>query len=301
MIYKYMPYRPEFFENFYIRCSQRSVLNDPFEMEPGLESLIKNFTNRCSGSTYEQTEGLLRKGRLEYIIEKRGAVADVGVMCFSKTKNNIPMWGHYADNSRGMVIGFDQNHDFFNPKKKHEAVVSSDADFNVLECCDELGVPRLKNEFLRDVNYTPERTSSYRHTDDKVLSMDDLLFEKSYQWVCEQEVRMARYLSDADKVLTTNQEMIGLFKKVGVIQNSFYKKECDLWDITDYKNLGVFPYSPDTYYLFSVPKNAIKCVISGAMMSCDKIEIIKAKASEHGFEYCEAKLDHNEYKINFYH
>lgn len=39
-LYKYMPFRPQFFENFLVRCSQRAALNDPFEMLPSLEYLV---------------------------------------------------------------------------------------------------------------------------------------------------------------------------------------------------------------------------------------------------------------------
>ena len=34
----------------------------------------------------------------------------LGFLCLSRTPNDIPMWAHYADKHRGLVIGFDRNY-----------------------------------------------------------------------------------------------------------------------------------------------------------------------------------------------
>jgi hypothetical protein len=41
----------------------------------------------------------------------------VGILCLSEMRDSLLMWGHYADNHRGLVIGFDSDHPFFNKKR----------------------------------------------------------------------------------------------------------------------------------------------------------------------------------------
>ncbi|MHC0522787.1 hypothetical protein ACYG9T_25045, partial [Vibrio harveyi] len=55
-IYKYMPFREEFFSNYCLRASQRGVLNDPFELSPAQdlvdkvlrEGLVKTSLNKLN-------------------------------------------------------------------------------------------------------------------------------------------------------------------------------------------------------------------------------------------------------------
>ncbi|KAA0876570.1 DUF2971 domain-containing protein [Nitrincola tapanii] len=79
-LYKYMPYQAEFFSNFYLRCTPRSALNDPFEMLPSTDYLIYHACKR----------------------QMPQSVID-----------NLLMWSHYADEHRGMVLELDRSHSFF--------------------------------------------------------------------------------------------------------------------------------------------------------------------------------------------
>lgn len=56
------------------------------------------------------------------------------VLCLSETKDNLLMWGHYADSHRGFVLEFDVNNSFFNQRKNQK---------------DEYG-------YLRKVNYNKD-------------------------------------------------------------------------------------------------------------------------------------------------
>ena len=95
----------------------------------------------------------------------------VGVLCLSEVGNSILMWGHYTDNHRGFVVGFDSNHPFFSCRRTDQ---------------DEFG-------FLRKVDYQRKRP--------KVVLTDTsspVWFQtKSEQWAYEKEWRIVRVLSEA--------------------------------------------------------------------------------------------------------
>jgi hypothetical protein len=97
---------------------------------------------------------------------------NVGIVCLSEVPDSILMWGHYTDDHRGFVVGFDSEHSFFSQRRSLE---------------DEFG-------FLRQVRYRRERP--------KVVLSDTSspawFNTKSDQWAYEKEWRMLRVLSEAD-------------------------------------------------------------------------------------------------------
>ncbi|MFC3681373.1 DUF2971 domain-containing protein [Bacterioplanoides pacificum] len=121
-LYKYMPFRQEFFDNFLVRCSQRAALNDPFEILPGLNYLIE-----CEFGIAPQPSGRWGKTREEMRVNLSGDVSDhvrtlmpftnelknIGIISLTETRDNLLMWSHYGDNHRGLVIEYNINHPFF--------------------------------------------------------------------------------------------------------------------------------------------------------------------------------------------
>jgi hypothetical protein len=69
-------------------------MNDPYEW-------------RCVSSTNEASQR-----RLDKAFE--GAVNGSGLLCFSRSWNNILMWSHYADRHSGICLGFDVPDKFAN-------------------------------------------------------------------------------------------------------------------------------------------------------------------------------------------
>lgn len=222
-LYKYLaPDRLDVLEGRLIRFTQPAAFNDPFEFKPCIESALsqdhllehleqnfdeilkrelKEYPILRQSLPDEQVIELLRpfKARIPDIIQMLTPQflpgiatkldvafdANVGILCLSEVRDSLLMWGHYTDNHRGFVIGFDQHHPFFSVRRGPE---------------DEFG-------FLRQVKYCRSRP--------RVTLADttgEEWFEtKSDEWAYEKEWRMMRVLQDAQAHRDTAPHPICLF------------------------------------------------------------------------------------------
>ncbi len=82
-LYKYLPKKAarSFFENPEIRFTLSNRLNDPFDLSP-----VGSYTDHYGA---------------------------IGVFCLSSTPFSIPMWAHYGDVGRGVVLEFRTDTPFF--------------------------------------------------------------------------------------------------------------------------------------------------------------------------------------------
>lgn len=82
-LYKYLPEKAakEFFEKPEIRFTLSNKLNDPFDLAP-----VGSYTDNYDA---------------------------IGVFCLSSTPTSIPMWAHYGDVGRGVVLEFRTDGPFF--------------------------------------------------------------------------------------------------------------------------------------------------------------------------------------------
>lgn len=97
----------------------------------------------------------------------------IGIFCSTKRRDDLRMWGHYANSHKGYVIIFNENHPFFTQQgHKAEELRKIKAVFYAYK--------RPKVTYLMNLN-------SY-----------DLFFTKSNDWKYEQEFRMIRPLKEAD-------------------------------------------------------------------------------------------------------
>ncbi len=104
MYCKYLPpERKDVIEKLKIRFTQPGALNDPFEAVP----LIKDDND--PNWQKRRPDLAARIGAQQ--IEIMGFT--VGVLSLSRTKENLLLWTHYADEHRGYVIEFDENNEFF--------------------------------------------------------------------------------------------------------------------------------------------------------------------------------------------
>ncbi|MDU9006926.1 DUF2971 domain-containing protein [Sedimentitalea todarodis] len=70
-----------------LKISRIDQLNDPFEMFAGTQSD--------------------RRTRFAMDVIRKSVASRLGVLCFSRDWHNPVMWSHYADNHRGLCLGFD--------------------------------------------------------------------------------------------------------------------------------------------------------------------------------------------------
>ncbi|MEZ8198153.1 DUF2971 domain-containing protein [Vibrio splendidus] len=162
-IYKYMPFRKEFFNNYCLRASQRGVLNDPFELSPAQDLVDKVLREGLDEDFFEQAEQFATDGNFN----------EVGVISFTENYNNLLMWSHYADEHKGIVVEFDYEKldYFFNHKLS------------------------MRNTIER-VLYNRERFSPLQTE----VCVKDLLLTKSDDWIYEKEHRVLPKLRLADYI-----------------------------------------------------------------------------------------------------
>lgn len=153
-------------------ASLPSEFNDPFEFsfrrgdfpEDKLKEHLINGANLNRDSIYNMSDiecwDLFSK-------EIKSELHKFSVISFSKEKNIIPMWSHYADSFTGFCIGFD-----------------------------------MQNEFLLDVNYPKDSFCPKLNHNPQTL-FKDVLYNKSVEWGMEQEMRVVLNRNIQD--LTTNK------------------------------------------------------------------------------------------------
>lgn len=136
-VFKYLPasYCADVLTKRELRITQREALNDPFELAPTPAMLEVSTTHVPTKSAYD------------------APIRDDGVLSFSMIPDSVPMWTYYADSHKGIVVGFDGDHDFF--------------------------------EGLQAVRYLRTRPND-------CPDMSELAFFKSDQWIYEREVRLIR-------------------------------------------------------------------------------------------------------------
>jgi hypothetical protein len=97
-----------------------------------------------------------------------------GLICFSKRKNNLLMWSHYADGHKGMVIGFDVP-----PHLK-----TLEVDYQSRRLPWRLSKDSTSQEFLEET--------------------ERLIKRKSFHWRYEREVRLLWSLADCERDVDCN-------------------------------------------------------------------------------------------------
>ncbi|HVU07932.1 MAG TPA: DUF2971 domain-containing protein [Verrucomicrobiae bacterium] len=211
-MYKYLPpERIDVLQKRRIRFTQPADFNDPFEFRPVIkeintEDAVKDYVEKNFEQLVEKelakygaiAPALAKNDFSEIITAQKQNVPilfqmlspalinsirakitellnqHVGVLCLSKVKDSILMWGHYAANHCGFVVGFDSEDSFFK-KRRSET--------------DEFG-------FLRKVNYTMHRPKVTLADSDSVVWFE----QKHVDWKYEKEWRILRVLHEADSI-----------------------------------------------------------------------------------------------------
>lgn len=206
MLFKYCSFMRaiEILKSAKIRLTQPSDFNDPFEMHPEFQLMSKEDIAELPPALDEQGNVVpgMRQLTPEAMHRMFAAVLphiarmapihnqypgatfaiannavgrdyydqNFGVLSLSETPDNLLMWSHYGDSHRGVVLGFDENHTFF-----QGAEITP-------------GLSRLNR-----VEYNQKRPilSSTTRDNPKVF------LRKSTEWAYEKEWRLIRPLSEA--------------------------------------------------------------------------------------------------------
>ncbi len=275
-LFKYMPYRKEFFENFYLRCTPRSALNDPFELRPSNQYMGDHtwdlLAQREMKPETEVSEELFDFNSV--FLEK--AFNTMGIVSFSETNDNLLMWSHYADNHRGIVVNFDTSHEFF----KKDGGKSR-----------ELGRVHYRKDRMKAL---PQRLKNGFHMTDSTR----IYFEKSDEWIYEKEHRLINDLYAVDATLCTAEyyDKHLRHKYQGYEPEAVTDKLVSLTNIEDCCHDAA---DPDVLCMLQVPPECILSVICEANMQEEQKQEVREYTQRLGISYLEAVPDADEYKLSF--
>jgi len=158
------------FENNTLRFSSPLDFNDPFELKPHIKEIIdteKDMVVNIVSSFLNETQQAHKF--YDNIIDSLSK--DIGILCLSGTNANLVMWGHYANNHKGIVVEFDKNHSFF----------SNSTELELLH--------KLKQVIYADTRPTVSSDEWYS---------EKIFLTKSKYWKYEDEYRMSILLDKFD-------------------------------------------------------------------------------------------------------
>ncbi|WP_068717150.1 DUF2971 domain-containing protein [Vibrio tritonius] len=297
-IYKYMPFRSEFFNNYCLRASQRGVLNDPFELSPAQDLIDHILRDGLGEDFFEQVEQFSSDGNFN----------EVGVISFTENYNNLLMWSHYANEHKGIVVEFDYEklNYYFNYKLS-------------------------MTDTIERVLYNRERYSPLQ----KDVCVKDLLLTKSDDWIYEKEHRILPKLRFADYVRVDRKIFeqlhdfyddlyVDLFDVLYEDDNSitfqvnpeeyehFDNQEWDGNSTDDNEEMKFSPSEiilneiygslavlPSSIFLFKLPADCISAVFIGCRASAKDIDAIASLVGPKKIPIFKADLSKTHFTLGF--
>ncbi|WP_310441530.1 DUF2971 domain-containing protein [Sulfurimonas sp.] len=235
-IYKYLSFEnaKKIFENQTLRFSNPLSFNDPFELKPNISKLTDSSNHLVINTVSDLLNG---SGQAQKFHD--GLVSNlsngIGILCLSAKKDNLLMWAHYAEEHRGIVIEFDQEHEFFYKPKSSKKI-------GLL-----FG--------LEEVNYVDTRPS----IESEEWLNKETFFTKGKHWYYEEEYRMVLLLDESNNqnkynIKFPNQLLKSVYIGVRTSKESIeYIK--NLNNKAEWKHLNIFQMEVDevAYKLKATP------------------------------------------------
>ncbi|MGF1761865.1 DUF2971 domain-containing protein [Aliivibrio kagoshimensis] len=277
-LYKYMPLRPDFFTNRWLRASTRTALNDPFEIIASDEYLIDMVMSLSIFK--EKGRSKTRDEAIEFLGSSESEGADDvfflnhGVISFTETRDNLLMWAHYAEQHQGMVIEFDSKHEFFSSKyvtknNSHEGRLSR-------------------------VLYRKERLASVNNY------LMELYLHKSDEWAYEKEHRLILDLVTADKKLIHKNKVDSFSVVLNMDFQAEKQRHSDLIAIPEHQARSHYLLRhKDVLCMYEVPKEAIKSVTFGCNADESLINTARDYLSDYDIQLQKARIDSVDYRLRF--
>lgn len=220
-LFKYMRKPRNFFEDGFIRLSQPSALNDPFEA-----AFCRNSLDELASHFDESTSWDPEFGNLSFSQYVDLRMHHIGVISFSENKENLLMWAHYADEHKGIVAGVAY---FQNNKSIFEKLFRADSLINSAwgeEWSQFDGVPKPVS-YRKGLRYRNDKFD-YDYSNISAEGADRVLYEvflqKSDEWIYEQEHRVVLRLEQSDRVIIPDLKSVGNERIKNRIEAASYSK-----------------------------------------------------------------------------
>lgn len=316
-LFKYLSDPRDFFENGFIRLSQISCLNDPFEASFCQQSLDELCTYFDKSTEFFESKELSFS---EYV---RANIFRVGVISLTENKENLLMWAHYADEHRGVVAGITQiNHSKYFPNifdDLFDPINVTTSLKNTVDIYDGVARPVSYRKGLRYKNDKFDYDYSNIDGQGAERLLYEVLMQKSDEWIYEQEHRIILRLEQADRVILPslnyikNQKIVSVLKQYSCVAeskcNSSQHKKCviDLFRLRDVgmrtavsKELAKLGNDPSIIYLMKIEPSYLSSCLLGVNSTLE-VENIKCKhASSVGvFEFWKAQKNLDYYSLDF--
>ena len=303
-LFKYTSAPLRILENGYIRATQLSALNDPFEAtycKDGIIELASHFDDLGSDEAIEHIENAKHK---------------VGVICLTEAKDNLLMWSHYANEHRGGLVGIfvdSPNGAIFEDLRM--------LDYFSTSCFGEkyelFNGRCLPVQYRKQPRYRVDKFD-FDYSNISVEGADRLLFEifqqKSDEWIYEKEHRITLRLEQADMARIVDLEKIGNSKFVSSIKSSdaYSEESKDGETISVIKldemddalrtacamSLAELATNPLNLYFFKLSQSAISSVVLGHSANRSLIEPIPRYFTNIGMsDIYKATLDNDHYTV----
>lgn len=302
-LYKYVA-KPEYIlEDGYIRATQLSALNDPFEAnysKKGLKELVREFEGPSNGEEF-----------INYIEENKHKV---GVISFTESKDDLLMWAHYADEHKGASIDFhffdDTTPDIFMPDGS--AMTNEHNYFN--GTC--LPVTYRKQPIYEIDKFDRDYCNVSAEGEDRILF--EIFQQKSNEWIYEKEHRITLKLEQADRVIINNVRQYesekwykNIFIENILREEEFFRFEGNklfvfLENISDDSNRFVYGNilsnlakdNPNILYLFKIPAS-LWSIAYGVNVDEITIKDYSNECMITRFEKFKAVIDSENYTLKF--
>lgn len=301
LLYKYMSNPEYFLKEGYIRATQLSALNDPFEAsycQEALSDLCPHF--EICESPHEL---------ISYIEENKNKI---GVISLTEAKDNLLMWSHYANEHKGAVIGFWAKSAFDGNMftNLHEPQLNSTSLFDGFEMFHGECLPVMyrKQPRYRVDQFDFDYSNITAEGEDRILF--EIFQQKSDEWIYEKEHRVTLRLDQADKVVVDNVHRLKnkhVLKKLLEIGNEDSKGRFTVYlnELTNKvereayaRNLVELNHDPSSLYLFKV--GHVQSVIYGFNVSESMIESYQKNFGHYRhIEQWKASLNRDFYTLEF--
>lgn len=311
-LFKYMNDPRGLFQEGFIRLTQPTALNDPFEASFCSKSLNELAANFDETTAYDPEYGELS---FSQYIEKR--MNNIGIVSLSENKENLLMWAHYADEHKGLVAGI-SHHPMLG--SIFENLFRADTFINTSwseEYSPFDGTPKPVN-YRKGLRYRNDKFD-YDYSNIIAEGADRMLYEvfmqKSDEWIYEQEYRVVLRLEQADRVVLRNIEEIGNIKIKQQVKDSKYTNinsksglcTINLHEIEDEKErmwtameLAKLSQNPETVYLMKLTSSSINNCLLGLNCKLDKSNIGGDYASKTGYlDIWKATKNNDYYSLEF--
>ena len=302
----------DFFEAGFVRLSQPSALNDPFEAafcRKSLDELASHFDSPTSWDP--------EFGELSFSQYVNLRINHIGVISFTENKENLLMWAHYANEHKGIVAGV-----AYSPQIgcMFENLFRADALINSAwgeEWSQFDGIPKPVS-YRKGLRYRNDKFD-YDYSNISAEGADRVLYEvflqKSDEWIYEQEHRVILRLEQADRVIIQNLNSIANPSIKNRVKTAHYSTlnpnndSCiiNLFEITDNvvratvaMELAKLSQNPKNIYLMRLSSSSINNCLIGLNSNITKAEVQGRYACSTGYlDIWKATKNMDYYSIEF--